>query len=649
MSASPRLDDARKLAPDVPHENIRGTVVDNFRFETFRDSLYHRNSKEATVPNSSECPSLDKLQLLALGKLSDPPAAAMEQHLLECDKCTQQTAELHQADTLVSAIRQAGRALPQRSAEEQGRLDRLMTTVSGLRAEQVDATQLSDLRGTDEFVASPCDDVIRELSVSWRPAQAADEIGRLGAYRILKVLGAGGMGAVFLAEDLQLHRKVALKMMRPRVAANPGAAERFLREARAAAALRHDHILTIYQVGEEAGVPYLAMEYLEGESLEDRLHRESPLPIGDSLRIGREIAEGLAAAHARGLIHRDIKPANVWLESSPVAPPTGKPNVAEEAFARSTYQEQSVSFAGSAFLSTERQGYFRVKLLDFGLARSVDEESQLTSSGMIIGTPSYMAPEQASGEAVDGRTDLFSLGVILYRMTTGRLPFPGKKTMEILRSLATITPASPQAINAGVPRELSDLIDRLLAKESKSRPESAALVARQLAQIEQADGRLGTPARLDLASAEQKTGRSAPPPKRIGLALAGIAALAFLGVVIVTIKTKDGQETEVTIKVPGEIETASTTVQKGDGAAAVRDGVALAESGLGDGAKFITLAALDRAQIPESERFDWQPFDRKRRLAGKYDQPSRQRMAAIASSGSRRMEQSSSSRSFILA
>src|SRR5262249_2130883 len=149
-----------------------------------------------------------------------------------------------------------------------------------------------------------------------------DEIGRLGPYRILAVLARGGMGVVFRAHDPALDRPVALKAMLPGEAAVPNARERFLREARAAAALKHPHVVTIFQVGEDHGVPFLAMEFLEGESLNDRIHREGRLPLAEVLRIGRETALGLAAAHARGLVHRDIKPANLWLEAppSPLAP-----------------------------------------------------------------------------------------------------------------------------------------------------------------------------------------------------------------------------------------------------------------------------------------------------------------------------------------
>jgi WD40 repeat protein/serine/threonine protein kinase len=285
------------------------------------------------------------------------------------------------------------------------------------------------------------------------PPLAPDEIGRLGPYRVLKVLGAGGMGVVFLGEDPQLQRPVALKAMLPSLAASGSAKQRFLREARAAAAIKHDHIVAIYQVGQDRGAPYLAMELLEGEPLDERLKRTPPLSLAELLRIGRETATGLAAAHQRGLIHRDIKPANLWLEK----------------------QDHGLGAAG-----------FQVKILDFGLARADGAPSQLTQQGAIVGTPAFMAPEQATGETVDGRCDLFSLGCVLYRLLTGRLPFQGPDTVATLMAVATEHPKPPAEVKPETPAELSDLVMRLLAKKPGDRPASAQEVVAALAAIESA-------------------------------------------------------------------------------------------------------------------------------------------------------------------
>jgi serine/threonine protein kinase len=277
------------------------------------------------------------------------------------------------------------------------------------------------------------------------PPQGTGEIGRLGPYRVIKVLGMGGMGIVFQAEDPNLKRLVALKAMKPAMAETPENVQRFIREAQLTAAIEHDHIVTIYQVGEDRGVPYLAMKLLQGQSLEDRLRDEGGwLQLPEVLRIGKEIAEGLAAAHDRELIHRDIKPANIWLE----------------------------------------EGKSRVKIVDFGLARAAGGDARLTQTGAVMGTPQYMAPEQANGDAVDFRCDLFSLGSVLYRLSTGQLPFKGKDTMSTLMALASKTPEPPRDIDPGLPQPFSDLIMHLLAKDPDDRPKSAQAVLESLDEIE---------------------------------------------------------------------------------------------------------------------------------------------------------------------
>ena len=198
----------------------------------------------------------------------------------------------------------------------------------------------------------------------------SNEIGWMAHYRVIKKVGAGGMGVVLHAEDSHLQRSVALKLMLPEVADHPEARDRFLREARATAKLKSDHVVTIYHVGQERDIPFMAMEFLQGETLNDLLERPEPLTVPQILRIGREIAAGLSAAHEGGLVHRDIKPANIWIEA-----PSG-----------------------------------RVKILDFGLARMTTSELHLTRTGAVLGTVGFMSPEQGRGQAVDARSDLFSLG-----------------------------------------------------------------------------------------------------------------------------------------------------------------------------------------------------------------------------------------------
>ncbi|WP_439623639.1 protein kinase domain-containing protein [Gemmata sp.] len=299
-----------------------------------------------------------------------------------------------------------------------------------------------------------------------------------GPYVVVRELGSGGMGRVLEAHDPALGRRVAVKEIRPELAADPGARDRFLREARAAAAVRHDHIVPVYHVGERDGAPFLVMPLLAGESLAARLDR-GPLPPGDVARVGREAASGLAAAHAAGLVHRDVKPANLWLED-----PDG-----------------------------------RVLILDFGLARATDGGDALTRPGSVLGTPGYLAPEQANGLPVDGRADLFSLGATLYHAATGVRPFRGPTLTATLRAVGEHHPPPPREVNPAVPAALSDLIVRLLAKSPADRPASAAAVAAEL------EGRPGTVTFATRAAVPH----GGPPRKRRAWVVGGVAgALALV-------------------------------------------------------------------------------------------------------------------------
>ncbi len=318
--------------------------------------------------------------------------------------------------------------------------------------EPAEETLTSPAGGTEESA---------ELSLS----VVAGETIMLGPYRVVKELGRGGMGAVFAAIDTRLERRVALKVMLPQFAADPNAKARFLREARAAARIKHDNVVTVYEADERDGMAYIAMEYLEGYSLDKYLKKKQTLSIPQIIRIGSEAAAGLAAAHAIGLVHRDIKPANLWLEA-----PHG-----------------------------------RVKVLDFGLAKPVHAETEVTQSGSIIGTPAYMSPEQARGQKVDHRTDLFSLGVLLYRLCAGRLPFEGASTMDLLIALGTEEPRPLRELNPAVPEALAALVHQLLAKKPDDRPQTAEEVRRRLRGIAQdlaaPSGRSGTIAHASSANA----------------------------------------------------------------------------------------------------------------------------------------------------
>jgi hypothetical protein len=413
------------------------------------------------------CPGPERVREFLLGLLPDGESQALEQHLTGCDACLRAAQAMRAEDALVATVREAAplAAGPAPPEVEQtvARLQGLWLDVSRAAAGDFtvgDTPPTDPPEGFTASIAVPADAPTRAAPIPAGPApapeaydflappQAPGELGRLAHYRVLRVLGAGGMGVVFHAEDTQLERPVALKAMRPAAAAAPSARERFLREARAAAAIEHDHIVPIYQVGEDRGVPYMAMQLLRGESLEDRARRANRLPAAEVLRVGREVAEGLAAAHARGLVHRDVKPANVWLT------PEG-----------------------------------RVKLLDFGLVRAAAARGpDLTLEGVVVGTPAYMAPEQASGGAVDARSDLFALGCVLYRLAAGDTPFRGEDPLATLVAVATREPRPLRELRPDFPPALSDLVTRLLAKDPAGRPQTAQAVVEAVREIESGEG-----------------------------------------------------------------------------------------------------------------------------------------------------------------
>jgi serine/threonine protein kinase len=348
-----------------------------------------------------------------------------------------------------------------------------------------------------------------------RPAaRSTDAAPRYGKYRLIQSLGRGGMGDVYLAEDERLERQVALKLMRPEYAAVPEYRQRFLREARLAASLEHDHVVPIFEVGEEGKTLFLVMPLLRGRSLEDRLKAQPCLPLAQVLRIGREIAQGLAAAHAEGLVHRDIKPANIWLEAQPDAP--------------------GALGAGGGASGTEG----RVKILDFGLARRAEGGEGMTHAGSFLGTPGYAAPEQVNGQSLDGRADLFSLGAVLYRMAAGLPAFRGEGSMGLVLAVLEQEPVPPHHANPAVPPALSDLILRLLAKDPAGRPRSAPDVVKALRALE-AGGAAATPVLPPPPLAADRATQVDPsvPPRRsrkkwvlaagAGLGLLGLVALAW--------------------------------------------------------------------------------------------------------------------------
>jgi serine/threonine-protein kinase len=330
-------------------------------------------------------------------------------------------------------------------------------------------------------------------------------------YRILSQLGQGGMGAVYLAEDTHLGRRVALKVMLPEIASHEQRLKRFLREAKLSSSISHPNVISFYEIGEENGTHYLAMEYIEGITLRARLH-DGPIPVDEAVHIARQIAEALIAAHKAGVIHRDVKPENVMI-------------------------------AGDG----------HVKVLDFGLARrdlnangdgpSSDDQTtktQLSMVGQPIGTVSYMSPEQLRGQKVDGRTDIFAVGVLLYEMLAARRPFEATSSVGTIQRILTTPPDAIARFNYGVPGDVERVIRKCLEKDPEWRYQSARELAIDLASIERAQqsGTMSSSGTAEPIISE----RPRDTKRRWWLAAAGLAAIAVVGALAMNSRSKGAKE-----------------------------------------------------------------------------------------------------------
>ncbi|HEV3262983.1 MAG TPA: protein kinase [Gemmataceae bacterium] len=478
------------------------------------------------------CPDVQVLQQLALGQMPPEEVERLAEHCERCERCIRVLHTLKAEDTLVEAMA-AQRTTPDRPRE--AAVDVLIERLRQAPPAAPDAglTTTSADTPLPPLNARPPAEQTQDVYDFLAPPEGPGETGRLGGYRVLKVLGQGGMGVVFLAEDVRLKRKVALKVMKPDLAAKEAARRRFLREAEATAAVKSDHVVTIYQVGEDRGAPFLAMELLEGMPLDRWLHGGRKPTVAQVLRLGREIVVGLAAAHERGLIHRDVKPANIWIEAA---------------------------HGG------------RVKLLDFGLARAAADDTHLTQSGAIVGTPAYMAPEQARGEQVDHRSDLFSLGCVLYLLCTGRNAFPGTTTMAVLASLAMHSPQPVNDLNPEILPVLADLVMQLLAKDPAGRPPSAQAVAEALQSVERSlPGRVAAAAAPSVTQPAAAALPQAAPPRRrrrrlLAVAAGLLATAALVAAIIVIVRDRQGNKVaEISVPEGGSVELKDDGKVKDDG------------------------------------------------------------------------------------
>jgi eukaryotic-like serine/threonine-protein kinase len=375
------------------------------------------------VATTFPCPPADRLRELLGVPHSSFEQSELIDHLSTCTSCQQTLEQLAGANPdLLSAVH----ASKHQGFENEAPLRQILSNIENN----------STLNGPREF---------RDRS-TWiqsflKPPQIQGALGRLDNFEVTQLIGQGGMGLVFKALDLLLNRYVALKILAPDLASDPVSRERFAREAKAAAAVHHKHIVTIHSVHEGNGLPYIVMEYVNGGSLQEFLDTQKPPHWATIVRLGAEMASGLAAAHAHGLIHRDIKPSNILLQAEPAA-----------------------------------DGLGSSKITDFGIARFVDE-SRLTVSGIIPGTPMYMSPEQALCEPVDERSDLFSLGSVLYNLCTGREPFAPGNPIAVLRQVCEASPQPIREINPAIPVWLEQVTERLQAKRPSDRFASAAEVA----------------------------------------------------------------------------------------------------------------------------------------------------------------------------
>jgi eukaryotic-like serine/threonine-protein kinase len=373
-----------------------------------------------------QCPT-DRLPLMIQDELSPEESSHVLAHLEECSSC-QASLETLTADA--TWWERTARGLSGTAIDNRGGLPEAHTS-TGFVETLLDASS----PGSALVLSENSEQALLD------PPSHQEMLGRIDEFDIEEKIGQGGMGIVYRGFDRSLNRPVAVKVMAPHLGSNGVARKRFAREAQAAAAVVHPHVVPIYRVNSSPERPYIAMALVDGHSLQDHVTEHGPLAAIDIVRISVQAADGLAAAHRQGLIHRDMKPANILMD-------------------------KDVS---------------RIMITDFGLARAVDEVA-MTQSGCLAGTPNYMSPEQVKGADIDHRSDLFSLGGVMYFLATGREPFRAESAYAVLNKITNEIPSSARSINADVPETLDRIIGRLLEKEPADRIESAEALQQLLAE-----------------------------------------------------------------------------------------------------------------------------------------------------------------------